>query len=462
MKRLLYILFMIFAISQLFVVEVSCVKEEELLDANDIHLSFSTDTLTFDTVFTTLGSTTRQVKIYNHGKKTVRFKSVGLRGGHGSRFRTNIDGDTSMRVQNLEIAGGDSCFIFVRVNINPNAQTEPFLVQDFIDLHYEHTGGVGCRSIVLTAYGRNAVYHNPQAGRSYSVIDCDNWNHQLPHVIIGQAVVDSATTLTLLAGDELYFAPDATLWVYNCGTLKVHGSEEQPVLFTSLRQDEWYRGLPGQWNAIWLSAGSKDNEIDHAYIENGTIGIIVDTNVNANPTLRLSNTVIMHHATAGIVAQGAWLEADNVLVADCGTAAVAMQYGGRGSFRNATLANYWRYSARKMPALVLNNWYRSSEGDEVLRDLGQVEFENCIVYGNYSVGEVMEDNADGAMFDVRFTGCVVKGLDQLRYAAATECIDEDPMFKDVEEDDYHLKEGSPAEGKGYTFPIEPEEKRMRK
>ena len=440
---------------------VGCVREDEVLKESDIQLSFSTDTLTFDTVFTTLGSTTRQVKVYNHGKKTVRFKAVGLRGGHGSRFRTNIDGDTSMVVQNLEIAAGDSCFIFVRVNVNPNSATEPFLVEDFIDLQYEHTGGVGRKSIVLTAYGRNAVYHNPQAGRSYSVIDCEGWNHQLPHVIIGQAVVDSATTLTLVAGDELYFAPDATLWVYKCGTLKVQGTEEQPVLFTSLRQDEWYRGLPGQWNAIWLSAESKDNEIDHAYIENGTIGIIADTNVNGNPTLRLTNTVIMHQATAGIVAQGAWVEADNVLVADCGTAAVALQYGGRATFRNTTLANYWRYSARKMPGLVLNNWYRSAEGQTVLRDLGQVEFENSIIYGNYAETEVMEDNADGAMFDVRFTGCVVKGLGQLRYATATESMDEDPMFEDVEEHDYHLKEGSPAEGKGYTFPVEPEGKRWR-
>ena len=111
-----------------FVGGVSCVREDELLKESDIQLTFSCDTLTFDTVFTTLGSTTRQVKVYNHGKRTVRFKAVGLRGGHGSRFRTNIDGDTSMRVQNLEIAAGDSCFIFVRVNINPNASTEPFLV----------------------------------------------------------------------------------------------------------------------------------------------------------------------------------------------------------------------------------------------------------------------------------------------------------------------------------------------
>ena len=123
MKRLIYIFLLLAAGLTFFVGGVSCVREDELLKESDIQLTFSCDTLTFDTVFTTLGSTTRQVKVYNHGKKTVRFKAVGLRGGHGSRFRTNIDGDTSMWVQNLEIAAGDSCFIFVRVNINPNAST---------------------------------------------------------------------------------------------------------------------------------------------------------------------------------------------------------------------------------------------------------------------------------------------------------------------------------------------------
>ena len=454
MKRLVYAISIVLAAAWFFAAGVSCVKEDEVLGESDVQLTFSCDTLTFDTVFTTLGSTTRQVKVFNHGKKKVRFLSAGLRGGYASRFRTNIDGDTSLVVKNLEIEAGDSCFIFVQVNVNPNASTEPFLVEDCIDLAVSCEGGVVTRSVVLTAYGRNAVYHNPQAGRSYSVIDCDGWNHTLPHVIIGQAVVDSATTLTLTAGDELYFAPDATLWVYNCGTLKVHGSEEKPVLFTSLRRDEWYHELPGQWNAIWLSAGSADNEIDHAYIENGTIGIIVDTNVNSNPTLRVSNTVLMHHSTAGIVARGAWVEGDNLLVADCGKACVSLQYGGRATVRNSTIANYWRYTSRELPALVLNNWYQRADGQTVLRGLGQVLIDNSIIYGTYTGTEVMEDKIDGSDFDVKFTNCVVKGLSRLSYSRSEGCTDTDPKFENTDEHDYRLAEGSPATGKGYQWPTE--------
>ena len=429
-----------------------CTKESLVLSADDVQVSFSTDTLRFDTVFTTLGSTTRQVKVYNTGKKTIRFASAGLRKGYVSRFRTNIDGDTSMVVRGVEIAAGDSIFVFVRVNVNPNQNTEPFLVEDWLDFAVECDDGVERRSVPLTAYGRNAVYHNPEPGRSYSVIDCSNWDHSRPHVILGQAVIDSSTTLTLTSGDELYFAPDATLWVYNCGTLKVQGTSDRPVLFTSLRQDEWYRNLPGQWNAIWFSAGSRDNEMDWARIENGTIGIIADTNVGYNPTLKVTNTVIMHQATAGIVAQGAWIDADNLLLADCGTAALVLQYGGRATIRNSTVANYWRYSARKMESVVLNNWYTSAAGSTVLRTLSPVLFENCIIYGNYVDGEVLVDKADGSAFDVSFNTCLVKGLDRLSSVSVVNCMDADPMFENTDEHDYRLKDGSPAMGKGFVFP----------
>src|SRR2546422_122635 len=40
------------------------------------HLSFSTDTLTFDTVFATLGSTTRYFKVFNKDKKSVKISDI--------------------------------------------------------------------------------------------------------------------------------------------------------------------------------------------------------------------------------------------------------------------------------------------------------------------------------------------------------------------------------------------------
>ena len=69
------------------------------------------------------------------------------------------------------------------------------------------------------------------------------------------------------------------------------------MLITSDRLDPFYRDQAGGWDRIWLSALSKDNEIDWAIIQNGNVGIHADTVANANPTLKINNTIIRNMST---------------------------------------------------------------------------------------------------------------------------------------------------------------------
>lgn len=433
---------------------ISCSKEDDYVDAAKAQLQFSCDTLAFDTVFVNAGTTTRQVLVYNRGNQTVRIQSITLQKGKTSRFRLNVDGDTSMVVRDIEIAAGDSIFIFVRANIDPNASSAPFLVEDAILFSYSDTH---VQRLPVTAYGRNAIYLAPDPGKDIHVIDCANWDHSLPHVIIGMAAIDSTFTLNLVAGDELYFADGASLIVWTDGTLNVQGTPERPVLFTSLRHDGWYDDLPGQWANIWLYSGSHDNVINNAIIENGSIGLMVDTNVGSNPTLAISNTIVRNMSVAGILGQGARIEGNNLLVANCGTATMALQYGGNYRFDNCTLANYWTYDARKSPQLVLNNWYESAAGDIILRDLTQATFTNCLIYGSYSEGEVSFVMLPYAAFGVSFNHCWLRTEGQGTWldeygVTAPDCIwNQDPKFVDVGKGDYRLQEDSPAQGYGYTY-----------
>ena len=55
-------------------------------------LTFSRDTVKFDTVFTTVGSATRSFKIYNPYNENIRISSIELMGGEPSNFRMNVDG----------------------------------------------------------------------------------------------------------------------------------------------------------------------------------------------------------------------------------------------------------------------------------------------------------------------------------------------------------------------------------
>lgn len=450
----------------------SCIKEEQFLADNSACLVFSDDTVKFDTVFATMATITRQVKVYNLYDEPLLIDAVTLQGGGASRFRINVDGDTSFVARHVEIGAHDSIFIFVQANINPNDQTSPYLIEDNIVFSFNKK----TQSLPLMAYGRNAVYHLPTYTHQiyqlyinsygkidtlwipFSILDCDNWDHTRPHVIFGYAVVNSNETLHLTAGDELFFGSGACLWVYDSATLDVRGTLAKPVLFSSVRHDGYYDSLPGQWNYVWLSTGSKDNHIEYALIENGTFGIVADTNVGSNPTLDISNTVIQNHSMAGIVGQGAWIVGDNLLVANCGVNLMSLQYGGRYRFTNSTFANYWRYDTRKNPAVVLNNYYQYNETTLFPRPLLQADFMNCIIYGNYSgshnSGEIAFDRLDGCAFNTDFRHCVLRT--SLVDSTNGNIINRDPSFANPYSHDYSPTEKSPAIGAGNaTFVVCP-------
>ena len=439
----------------------ACVKESAVLTGDGVHLKFSCDTLTFDTVFTTLGTTTANIRVYNPYDEPVRIATITLAGGYGSRFRLNVDGDTSMTVRGTVIEPHDSLFVFVQANINPNSSLTPFLVEDAIVFAID--GASGADRVVLTAYGRNACYHLPdhvvhdQYGNAYpySVINCREWDHTRPHVIMGYAVVDEDSLLVLGAGEELYFGSQAVLWVYDGGTLRVEGTVDQPVLFTSVRHDDYYDYLPGQGGYIWLSTGSRNNVVDYAVIENATIGLLCDTVAGSNPTLAISNSVVRNMSLAGIVGQGSWIEGDNLLVYSCQTATLALQYGGRYRFGSSTFANYWNFGARKSPSIVLNNYY--TYGQTIFaRSLTEASFANCIVAGTYGDGELLFDALPEAAFNVSFEHCLL-AADSAAVAAYAATGTGNlygkrrrPLFLDTAADNYHLLPNSPARAAGST------------
>ena len=460
------ILLPLIAAALLSLLNSSCIKEPYYLVDNSARLAFSQDTVTFDTVFATMGTATRHVKVYNNYDDAIMLNAVTLLHGKMSRFRINVDGDTSFTAHDVEIAAHDSIFIFIQANINPNDQLSPYLVTDSIVFTFNNHS----QFLPLTAYGRNAVYHLPTHWAystydneykvkdtlwyHYSVIDCQNWDHTRPHVIIGFAVVDSLDVLHLSSGDELYFGTDSYLWVYDGGTLDVRGSRERPVLFTSIRHDGYYDTLPGQWGYIWLSLGSRQNYIDFARIENGTAGIVADTNVDGLPTLTISNSVIENHSYSGIIGQGSYIVGDNLLVDNCGMTLLSLQYGGRYRFSNSTFANYWRYGSRSLPSVVLNNHYDYDASTVFPRDLVEASFDNCIIYGTYlgndSTGEVLLDYNDGAQFNFFFHYCLLRtySIDSTEVPQWHTSFNRDPLFVDTRCRDFHLGEESPARSTG--------------
>lgn len=425
MRRLIYVSWVLLMMPLL---TVSC-GEHIYADEHEVELVFSQDTLSFDTLFTTVGSATRTVLVYNKSGHDVRLSSVTLEKGRASRFRLNVDGDTSMVARDVELLAGDSLFVFVQVNVKPNDQTAPFIEEDAILF------GNGQR-LPLTAWGRNAVYHTVPEGAPYGVVDCERWDHTRPHVIIGTAAILDGHTLTLQAGDELYFYNDGMLAVDSNASLVAVGTAEQPVLFTSLRHDGWYSFLPGQWQCLWFTSGSTGNRLDHTVVENGTGGL----RVYPRADLTVSNTVIRNMSDAALIGQGGSIAGRNLLVYDCLTTFTVLR-GGSYTFEGCTFADYWRYNARRLESVVLTNYLLNADGSvREAADLQRADFTDCIIYGNYA-SEVIVSGIEGYQLNSSFNHCLVKGGEW----------DEDPQFVDVEADDYHLQEGSPAQGIGYQF-----------
>lgn len=408
-------------------------NKEGYLDEHEAVLAFSADTVAFDTVFTTLGSTTRQVRVYNRSGRDVLLSSVTLAGGRASRFRLNVDGDTSFVARNVEIMAGDSIFIFVQANVAPNDAMSPFVIEDAIVF------GNGQR-LPLSAWGRNAVYHKGEDGEGLYLLECSGWDHSRPHIIFDTAVIYTDSVLNLLAGDEVYMADRAALLVYGGGTLNANGMAGQPVLFTSLRHDGWYSFLPGQWAALWFNPGSH-GILDNVVVEKGTLGIIAaDTVEHTAPTLTISNAEVRHMSYTGLLAQGATVDVNNMLVYQCGTAALLLR-GGDYRFRNTTVGGYWRYGGRQNGTVVLNNWYFDANGNPVPLALNRAEFTDCIIWGNYYDGELLEQPLEGADYSSSFINSIVRGGEW----------DEDPLFVNPDSNDFHLQEDSPAIGIGFQF-----------
>src|ERR1700750_1594925 len=107
-------------------------RKESFITTPDARISTSEDKITFDTVFTSVGSVTQFFRIYNENGQKLRLSSIKLAGGQASAFKINADGYVGPEINNLEMEAGDSLYVFVSVHINPAGGTLPFVVQDSI------------------------------------------------------------------------------------------------------------------------------------------------------------------------------------------------------------------------------------------------------------------------------------------------------------------------------------------
>ncbi len=371
-------------------------KKDKLITDPGAKLEFSQDSVLFDTVFTTIGSATQNIRIRNKNNQKIKISSIELAGGSSSPFIINVDGKPGVSFSDIEIAAHDSMYIFIQVHINPNSANSPVIVNDAIKFV---TNG-NEQKVGLEAWGQNAYYHYPTDAikfkdgsyLAYSRIAANDnavvtWTNDKPHVIYGYLVVDSSQTLYIQAGVRVYMNYKAGLWVYQNGEIHINGAKGNEVTFQGARREKDYADEPGQWDRIWINEGSDKNEIDYAIIKNGYIGVQVENlgtsaglDTTATRRLKITNTKIQNMSLWGFYALNFKVYGGNNVFSSCQEHSINLELGGTYTFLHCTFANFWgKDKARDKPTLNINN-----HTDSQVWAMDSAYFGNCIFDGKLS------------------------------------------------------------------------------
>ncbi len=360
----------------LFTLGASSCGKHVILSKNN--LSFSKDTVVFDTVFTTIGSTTQQFKIYNKDSKTIRIDEIELMGGTNSKFSMNVDGLQGTQIKDLYIEAGDSLFVFVEVTLDPNVTNLPLIIEDSIRFKSNEKN----QYVKLAAWGQDAYFH-------YKDLNEGIWPNDKPHVIYGYAAIDSAKTLTIQAGTNIYMHKNAILYVYK-STLNIQGTLGNEVVIQGDRLEQDYQNVSGQFYGIYFQQ-ARPCTIDYAIIKNGTSGVHLydEDPTNSGYTLTMTNTIIKNQARYGVfIFAGAKVKAENCIVAKNGTHALFVLQGGDFNFNHCDLLGY---GSSTNPAVGISNFYTDyTAGQTNVSSINEGKLYNCIVTGNLTTEFAMD------------------------------------------------------------------------
>ena len=109
LKRLKYLL----NLTLILVFALAACRPEYRFAPEPVGLVRSQDTVFLDTVFATVGSSTRSIRLVNPSSYDVNLSRISLGRGSESPFRFNANGQPGPELENVVVAAGDSIWIFV-------------------------------------------------------------------------------------------------------------------------------------------------------------------------------------------------------------------------------------------------------------------------------------------------------------------------------------------------------------
>ena len=397
MERLLkniYIL-IIFIFSSLII--VSCDDDDKFSTNSSDRLTFEEDTIRFDTLITTISSSTKRFKVFNNNDRGLRLTSVRLASGGNSGFRINVDGHSGDNLTDIEILRKDSIFVFAEVTLDVQGKDNPVFVTD--DLLFTLESGV-TQKIVLEAFGQDAIIlHAP-------IISSDTeWNEKKPYVIFDSLIIQKDNTLSIAEGTTLCFHQGAYVGVH--GSIICNGTQDSPVVLRGDRTDRIFSYLPydrmdAQWEGIILYPESKNNIFNYVDIHGGNYGIDCPVSIADDFKFDIQNSIIHNVAKNGLRSYYCVGQVLNSQISNAGENCVSL-IGGYYQFIHTTIAQFYPWNSDHGTALYLTNVL-----NDTIYPIEQATFANCLITGGTTdeiVGNRLENGE--AAFNVLFDNCLV-------------------------------------------------------
>ncbi|MDD2438372.1 MAG: hypothetical protein PHF41_12650 [Massilibacteroides sp.] len=391
----------------LFLVSGCSDVEDNYSTTPNHQLSFSTDTLTFDTVFTTVGSATKQFMVYNRNKKALNIESIVLANKGNSAFKINVDGRIGTDFSDIEILPKDSIYIFVEVTIDPHDSNTPFEVKDEVEFIYNGNK----QSVLLQAFGQDTYII--QGGLR---IEKDTiLNGKRPFLVYDSICIEPGVTVNIEAGARFYLHNKAHIEVY--GTVIAQGTLEKPIVFRGDRMDDLlpgrlaYDDTPGLWDGITFHTESYNNRFEQVIVRNGRTGLRFLPSTPEQLKIVFLSSQITNMAGNLLYAENCHIEAANTEFTNAQDSLITLS-GGKYHFVHCTIANFMQIKSRSgAPSVVLQ--HNSPVSGREPYPIESISFENCIIDGSWSQssGEIVVEGEK--TFDFRFTHCLLRQKEDL-------------------------------------------------
>ncbi len=384
-----------FFVFTIVVLLTGCSDNDSFSAASGNRLSFSEDTIFFDTIFSTVPSTTQTFWVRNKSNDGIRILTARLERGTQSGYRVNVDGTYLNPVGNdFEVRKGDSLLVFVEVTTHENHASGPQLVED--NLIFTLESGAE-QYINLRTYSWDAQKINSLIVRRDTLI-----SSTVPIILYGTGIsVEEGATLKL-QNTELYFHDGAGLEVL--GKL-----EADSCLFRGDRLDHMFDYLPydrisGQWKGINLASPNVIHVLTNCEIRNAIDALICDST-----TLVMTNSVIHNSSGAGLQARHSNLTLSYCQFTNTFGDCLSLD-GCIAKVDHCTLAQFYPFSANRGAALrfgcttqplllTCSNTLVTGYEDDVL--MGQVHAEEPVLCDYHFANCILRTDSvdDGERFE---------------------------------------------------------------